>query len=71
MTRGLDPVVTLYMIPYNVPLYKFILLSWGSLTTLLPWATFDGKLRVPEVLGLLQLLWLLGVLGLLEALGLP
>ena len=34
-------VVTLYMIPYNVPLYKFILLSWGSLTTLLPWATFD------------------------------
>lgn len=36
-----DLVVTLYMIPYNVPLYKFILLSWGSLTTLLPWATFD------------------------------
>ena len=23
-------VVTLYMIPYNVPLYKFILLSWGT-----------------------------------------
>ena len=36
-----DLVVTSYMIPYNVPLYKFILLSWGSLTTLLPWATFD------------------------------